>query len=243
MNIAVCDDDGAVLKAVADCISHYCETNRFLADVRSFQSGEELLDAFSREPFDLVFLDVYMSGLTGVETARKIRETDPVCILVFMTVSDEFALDAYSVDGIAYLRKPVIEQDVLRVLGKCVGVFLKNSRFITVPRGRRDEIRLPLAGIRFVEVFNKEVVFHADAETISTMRMSLDEAELALDGSPFLRCHRSFIVNMNYVESIRNGTFLMKNGSSVPIGKGRYAEIRSMFSDFIARTSFWEPAP
>ncbi|MDR0468746.1 MAG: LytTR family DNA-binding domain-containing protein [Peptococcaceae bacterium] len=243
MIIAVCDDDGAVLKTVSGCISHYCETNRFLADVRAYRSGEELLDAFSQEPIDLIFLDVYMGGMTGVETARKIRETDPACILVFMTVSDEFALDAYSLDGIAYLRKPVIEQDVLRVLGKCIGVFLKNSRFITIPIGRRDEIRLPFAAIRFVEVFDKEVVFHSDADKISTMRMSLDEVERALGGSPFLRCHRSFIVNMNYVEKIRNGAFLMKNAATVPIGKNRYAEIRSAFSDFIARVSFWELTP
>jgi DNA-binding LytR/AlgR family response regulator len=184
-----------------------------------------------------------MDGMNGIEAARRIREADPVCILIFMTISDEYALDAYSVDGIAYLRKPVIEGDVIRVLGRCVGVFLKNSRYITVPRGRSDEVRLPLAGIRFVEVFDKEVVFHADAEKISTLRMSLDEAERALGGSPFLRCHRSYIVNMNYVEAIRNGAFLMKNGFKVPIGKNRHTGSLSAFSDFIAQMGFWEPAP
>ena len=239
MKIAVCDDDGAVLEAVTGYISRYCEAKRFLADIRAFTSGEALLDAYRAEKFDLIFLDVYMGAVTGVDAARRIRESDPVCILVFMTVSDDFALDAYSVDGMAYLRKPVKESDVLKVLNKCAGALMQSSRFLTVPIGRRDDVRLPIAGIRLVEVFNKEVVFHGDGENISSMRLSLDEVERALGGSPFLRCHRSFLVNMNYVERIRNGAFIMKNGVEAPISKNRYPEIQSAFSDFIARTGFW----
>lgn len=239
MKIAICEDNASELDAIYGYIRNYCEKNSFLIDIHAYNSGEALLDAFLREKFDVIFMDIVMGGMSGIDVARKIRETALPCIILFTTVSEEYSLDAYSVDGAAYVLKPLDAGKMDRALEKCRREFMRNSRFITVPISRQGETRLPLAGIRYVEVYGRDVWFHADSDKIKTSRMTLDEVERALDGSPFLRCHRCYIVNMNYVDKLKNGVFLMKNGDSVPIRRRGYSEILSSFNEFIAKSDFW----
>ena len=239
MNVAICEDNAADLESICGYIKNYCARNCFLIDICTYNSGNALLNAFSSKKFDIIFMDIIMDGMSGIDTARKIRETDPSGILIFITTSKDYSLDAYSVDGTAYVVKPLDEKKMIRVLDKCRQEFMKSSRYITVPVGRQEETRLSFAGIRYVEVYNKEVLFHADSKVIRTRRMTLDDVFLALGGEPFLRCHRSYIVNMNYVDKLHNGVFLMKNGDSVMVRKNGYSQVQFAYSDFISKRYFW----
>lgn len=233
MQVAVCEDNPVELAAICSYIQTYCEKNSFLIDIQAFDSGEALLESFRHQKFDVVFTDVVMQGMSGIEMARKIRETDPACVLVFITSSADYAFDAYSVRGRIYVKKPVNESSMNMALNECRLEFVKNSRFITVTIGRQMEVHLPLTGICYVEVYNKNILFHMDSDTVTTQRMTLEEVERILGGSPFLRCHRCYIVNMNHVDKLKNGVFTMKHGDNVPVRKNGYADVQLAFGDFL----------
>lgn len=239
MKIAVCEDNTAQLDAICGYIKSYCKRNCYMNDIHRFESGEALLAAFSPGEFQIIFLDIYLDGMSGVDAARKIRETDPNCILVFLTGSSEHALEAFSVKAVTYVNKPLKKENVEEALDMCGRVLNKNARIIRVPAGYGEALDIPLTTIRYVEVSGKEAQFHIGGETV-TARMPLDKIEDKLDGSPFLRCHRSFIVNMNYVDTVRTDGFLMKNGSLVPIGRNNRVKIRLTMTRFMTRRTLEE---
>lgn len=108
-----------------------------------FESGEEFLGNFSSGKYDVVFLDIYMGGINGMDTARKIRETDAACRLVFTTTSSEFAVDSYEVDSSWYLVKPYSYEKLSQALDRCSLSWQEQNEFLLIS-GRSGEEKLPL---------------------------------------------------------------------------------------------------
>lgn len=231
MNIAICDDNAADGEVIYGYIKSYCEMNCFMCDIQRFESGEELLSHFVPGLFHIIFLDIYLTGISGMDTAKIIREADPNCTLIFITVSSDHALDAFSVQADSYLVKPVDEEKMTKTLALCRQEFLKYSRYIEVTANYQSQ-RIPLVNIQYVEVFGKVTLLHLDTSIVKTY-MPLDEIERKLGGIPFLRCHRCYIVNMNYVDDLREQSFLMRNGDSVPIRKNGRAEVKLTMARFM----------
>lgn len=237
MNIAVCEDNPSDREAICGCISDYCARNCYVNHIHVFESAEALLSAFAPGVFDILFLDIYLGGISGMEAARKIRKTDPNCALVIVTVSRAHALESYAVQAVAYVEKTITQEKVDKALFMCRHEFEKNSRFIQISADRGNYIDIPLANVQYIEVYDKESVLHLGGSTPKT-RLPLDEIEQRLGGGPFLRCHRCYIVNMNYVEDMLEHDFLMKNGERVPIRKNGRAEIRIAFARFMTCGAF-----
>lgn len=235
MKIAVCEDNTAERDTICSYIESYCKRNCYMNDIHRFESGEALLAAFSPGKFLIVFLDIYLDGISGVDTARKIRETDPNCILVFITNSSEHALEAFSVKAATYVNKPLKKENVEVALDMCRWTLNKNTRIIRVPAGYGEVFEIPLTAIRYVEVSGKKAHFYLGGKTVIT-RMPLNKIENALGGDPFLRCHRSFIVNMNYINAIRDDSFMMDSGNLVPLGRNHRLNIRLAIIRFLTRS-------
>lgn len=236
MNIAICEDNAFDGEAVAGCVKSYCAKNFFDVRIRMFHNGEDLLAAFSPAAFELIFLDIFLPGLSGMDAARKIRETDPAVMLIFITASPDFALDGFLVDAASYVVKPVARERMESVLRRSFQHFARNSRVIEVPAGRQGRIGIPLSGVQYAEVYGRSVLFHLNSGVVET-RLPLDEIEGMLGGEPFLRCHRCYIVNMNYVEDMRSEDFLMRNGDIVPMRKNGRKEVRMAMAGFMASCS------
>ena len=225
MNIAICEDNAADAAILREILQGYIYENGFTGDIATFASGETLLAAFSPGAFDLLFLDIYMGGITGMETAKQIRQTDPDCVLVFLTSSQDHALESYSVRAAAYVVKPIREKEMQTALQQCEPLFLKNARYIEIRTGRTDML-LPLVRIYYVEIYDKAALFHTTMDVYKTY-MALDEIERQLAGAPFLRCHNSYIVNMSQVARVGAHELVMKNGDRVPVRSRGREEIRT----------------
>ncbi len=235
MNIAVCEDNTADASLICSILKEHFDKNGFSGDIHIFKSGEELLKGFSPGWFEAVFLDIYMEGLTGIETARKMRTLDPDFALVFITTSDAHARDAYSLRACAYVSKPIRQFEMELAFEQCRTTFLKSARYIEV-KSRRQSIKIPLIKILYIEVFNKEVLFHTTEGVVKTS-MTLDEVESTL-GHPFLRCHRSYLINMNHVELINEKDILMRNGDSIPMPQRGRTKVRDTYGNFMTNRLF-----
>ena len=232
MNIAVCEDNASDSDILCAYIGDYCRKHCYEGNLSVFGTGEALLDAFSPGRFDLVFMDIYLPGLSGVETAGKIREKDHDVMLVFITVSRDFTAEGFELQASGYVVKPIDRINMDKALHMCRGQFEKNGRIVEIPVSGGN-LAVSIADLLYVEINNKEAVFHMKRGKVKS-RISLDGLEARLGGEPFLRCHRSYIINMNYVDDMKENDFLMRNGDIVPIRVNGRKEVRMAMARFVA---------
>jgi DNA-binding LytR/AlgR family response regulator len=237
MNIAICDDIAAEAEEIRDYLLFYFKQNGFTGNLHIYNSGEALLADFSPGCFDVIFLDIYMHGLNGVETATRVRESDPDCLLVFVTSSDSHMRDGFALRAASYVEKPLTPEKLEVAFSQCRNLFLKNARFIEVV-SNRHRIKIPFTRIVYAEGMERTMYYHLDSGKTIESRMKMEDAAEQLSGSPFLRCHRSFIVNMNYVEDVLAADLLMKNGKLVPFRKNGRSRIAGELNKFLTERLF-----
>lgn len=231
MNIAVCEDTKTERDSLCLHIERYFRERSCPVEISVYENGAAFLAVFTPEKYQAVFLDIYMPGLTGVEIAKKIRETDDVCAIVFTTVSKEHALDGYGVRAIHYLLKPVQYDELKTALDTCHDLFAESMRYIEVLANRLT-VKVLLRDILFIEVYQNACLLHTVRGDVKAY-CTLAEIEEKLGGEPFLRCHRTHIVNMNYIDDIQGDEFLLKDGWRAPIRKAGKGAVKQAWSDYL----------
>ncbi len=197
-----------------------------------FESGEALLAGFAPDAFDVVFLDIYMPGMSGMEAAKKIREQDDTCQLIFTTTSREFAVDSYDVAAAFYLVKPYSYEKLALALTRCGTELLEQNQCVMVP-GAAGSQPLLLHQITHTEYCGRCVEVHlTSGEKRSVPMRQTDFAALLLNYPYFCDCTRGVLVNFEQVEELLAGRFLLKNGTAVPISRLKYREVREQFLAF-----------
>lgn len=221
LSIAVCDDE------VIECCNMARKIKEILGDmkipcmIRQFRSGGELLQAL--ESFDIIFLDIIMQGLDGMKTAQIFREKAFDKILIFVSSSREYVYEAYDVEAFQYLLKPVDDRKLKKVLQKAV---LKTEsrfqEFIIVSRERQKK-KLFLDDIYYFEIKGRMVDVHGP-EGIFTYYEQIGELENKLRDKGFFRCHKSYLINLKYVDGYNRQEVILENGENIVIAKRRYED-------------------
>ncbi|MEG1682672.1 MAG: LytTR family DNA-binding domain-containing protein [Oscillospiraceae bacterium] len=223
-HIAICDDLSADRRALQALLTELIARRRLQASFTAYDSGEAL--AASGGGFDLIFLDIFMGGLNGMETAKLLRSAGMDTPLVFLTTSPDFAVESYQVEALSYLLKPVTAETLSAVLDRFLReyhpshVLLQNRLFMA------DDIVS-------AESQNKTVLLHFKNGATATLSEKLDVVEAALRGRNFLRCHKSFIVNMDHVRHIEADGFQTTLDSFVPIRQREFAQIRKKYYEYL----------
>ncbi len=230
MRIALVDDEKLQLDTTYNHLTSVLtslgiETQK----IDCFSSGEEFLAAWSTNAYDIIILDIYMTGQSGVDVAKKIREQDENAILAFCTTSNEFASESYEVNARYYLQKPVSEEKLSSMLKRLDLAKLERNRTITLPDGYRCLLR----SIIFTEYSNHTVTFHIKDSKPHSVYMNHSDAEtMLLHYKPFCSINKGIIVNFGMVDSLSANEFRMQNGDIVPISRRRYKEVRDAYTTY-----------
>lgn len=219
LSIAVCDDEVIECCNMAKRIKESMEEMKIPCIIRQFQSGGELLRASER--FDIVFLDIMMRDPDGMKTAQMFRKKASEQILIFVSNSREYVFEAYDVEAFQYLLKPVDDGKLKRVLQKAA---LKTERrsqeFIVVSRERQKR-KLYLDDIYYFEIKGRVVDVHG-SEGVFTYYEQIGELENQLRAKGFFRCHKSYLINLKYVDGYNRQEAILENGEKIVIAKRRY---------------------
>lgn len=235
INIAICEDNLIEADLIYDYLESHLKKNGYNSNIHRYEKGEALLDAFSLGAFSIVFLDIYMSGMTGIQTAKKLRAIDPNFALVFITSSKEHALEAFDCQACAYVTKPVEQHALEKVFKQCEKIFIQNARTIQIMSDRKL-IKVPITKIFYIEIYHKDALFHTTSGVFKT-NMSLNDIEEKL-GLPFIRCHRSYLVNMNHIKQIEEHAIVMNDGDQIAMRQRGKATIREIYGDFLSNNLF-----
>lgn len=229
MRIAVCDDVRSDCNLLTLYLEEYALKHCLKIGINVYCSGEELLNAAVDHSYDIVFLDIYMSGRNGIETARELIKTGSTCRLIFTTSSREHAVESYDLNAVHYLMKPLCYEQLEKAMDRCKELFRQSEQCIEV-LSERVLMRIIIKNLMFAEVFGNMTVIHTISGNIKTY-MSLEDLTRLLPKDRFLRCHRSYLVNMYYISDVGGTEFILKNNDRIPIRRPDRQQMKQRYAD------------
>lgn len=199
-----------------------CETD-------TFDSGEAFLAGWHRGTYDIILLDIFMDRQSGVEVARRIRESDEEVRLVFCTTSNEFASESYEVNAQYYLQKPVEPSGISAMLRRLNLEQMDRTRAITLPDGHPVILR----NILYTDYSNHVITFYMEREEVYRIRLSQSQLEeLLLPWGFFFSPIKGMIVNFHGVERMTEDSFILHNDMVIPIARRKYKETKEAYTRF-----------
>ncbi len=231
MRIAIVDDlpaESARLQEMLRTAFHDTHTDIHRLDL--FSSGEALLEKWVPNAYDLVLLDIYMEGITGVDTAHAIRASDPHVRLVFCTTSNAFASESYAVGASYYLHKPYSMEDLRRMITLIRPRDYELTRYVNLPDGQK----LILRDIIFTEYDNHVITVHRKRGGAIQTRLGQAAFEALFTDDPYLvSCSKGLLVNLYEVTALEADCFTMTSGDRLPISRRKAKEIQGVYDDFL----------
>lgn len=230
IKIAICEDEKEQQDLLKRYIDQIFEKLYIKYKLEVFNSGEELLDNYSND-IDVILLDIQMGKINGMETARKIRTLDNKVEIIFITSLIEYALEGYEVRAYRYLIKPVKYENLKENIINCIKeIDIKNKYIIVKEQG--NQIKLDINEITYVEVQKETITIHT-LNKVYKINGTMNNIEKEIDCSRFFRCHKSFLVNLEHVKSIKQYVLLLENSEEVPVSRYRFKETKDKFFDLI----------
>ena len=219
IRIAICDDSPGFLQQTKFMLEHWDAPAAHSITTELFEDGDTLLSAHSKRPFDIILLDIVMPLLTGIETAREIRERDKTVKIVFLTSSREFAIDSYGVKASNYLLKPVVPKQLFSCLEELITEIRSITKTLLI-KGIDATHRIALSEIEHVEAQLKHVLFYLKGNRVieTTEHFYTYENALALEDG-FFKCHRSYIINIHHIDNYSHSEIVMHSGRHIPISR------------------------
>ena len=233
MRIAIVDDLAAERALLKDRLEQQLHRRNVQADILEYESGETFLEAARKAPFTAAFLDIYMDGMTGMEAAKKLRETNTDCLLVFTTTSTDHALEGFQVRALHYLVKPFTEAELSALLDEMLSKLPRPEPILTVKVDGSD-IRLCYRDIVSAEHFAHMISIRTTAGKTFATRQSFKAFTEPLKKDPrFFVCGRGAIVNMENAADFQDAAFCMTDGSRIYVSQELLKAARQAFMEFL----------
>lgn len=228
LKIAICDDEKYFREYIAKLLSGYLMKEEMEFHIDTFSDGKNFCEKEENiSDYDIVFLDIGMEGMNGMDTAYTIRKQNRDMDIVFITVMSDYVFEGYKVGAVRYIMKTELD----RALPECMIDILKKRKYCG------QTIELPFVGgsrqilireILYIESKAHKLQFIAKNETLY-MYGQLNELEDRLWDSNFVRCHQSYLVNMEHIQKINNYRIYLSDGTEIPVSRRKYSETKNQF--------------
>lgn len=234
MIVAVCDDEKAFLEEIRQLLNRYKSEEKKEFSVIEFSSGYEFLQRFkSEQNVDVVILDIMMGAINGVDVAKEIRRIDENVKIIFLTSAFKYALEGYKVNAIRYILKPISYEKIRRELKYVLDLVEKEDNEFIYEKTDAGFNKIYLKDIVYIETSGRNTMIHTLKQDIISYRSMKDHERKV--GTDFFRCHMSYIVNMNFVKTVKQLDIFLTNGSLIPVSKYRRKEFIEKLSNHLGK--------
>ena len=230
IKIAICDDSEVDLKKLTESLLSYDSS----FDIQNFTSGEVLYDEILdlREPLDLLFLDIYMANMNGIETAQKLRREMSDLKIIFISSSNDHYSEAYDVFAYNYLLKPIDETKLFAVLDRALNEIKQKNLHKIQFSYKSKTYHVNSHEICYIESRDKQILFHMTYGQTLMCYGKLDDFTRTLPSHKFIRCHQSYIVNAEHITEMGSGYFYIKQ-SRVNISKKHLKVAKEQYYNYL----------
>lgn len=230
IRVVICDDEKYMSDLIRTRVSDFFRKRNMEIAISQFSTGEDLLKYDKK--IDILFLDIQMKGIDGMETAKEMRNRNFKGFLIFITILKEMVFESFEVSAFDYLVKPVDEKYFKRMMERLLASMQNNGKAsLLVQKGYESTI-IPFEEIVFCEIINRKVYLHLASSGVIDFYERIEHLETKLD-SRFFRCHRSYLINLMHLKSYKNGMAYMESGEKIPVSRLRSKEFSGVILQYM----------
>ena len=242
LHIAVVDDNPADIERIKTyLVQYFKKRSETFTDysIRTFQEGQSFLTGLTCGAYDLIFLDIYMPRMTGIQVAQKVRTVDEGVKILFLTTSKDHALESYSVFAAGYVLKPIDENHPFfeSLLNRLLPDDKISGRSLSVRLVGQQSLEIPFSRILYIDCGQgRNGVIHLKEQEIPTANTYQELADQLLSDERFLECYHRLLINMDYVTSMEEEQFHLSCGCPVPISRRKKKEVKHLYLQYLLKS-------
>lgn len=231
IKIVICEDEDKQQKILKEYVEKILGDHTDSYEILTYQSGEDLLNNYP-ENVDIFLMDIQMDNITGMDVARKIREIDQKNVeIIFTTSLIEYIQEGYEVRAYRYLLKPIKYDELKLHMTNCINEIEQREGYLIINK-KNGIKKIKLSEITYIEIQKKDMIIHTINGNYLT-KMTMDKMEKEIKNKNFYRCHKSFLLNLEYVDSMKQYLAILENKEEVPISRHRFKDTKARFFKFI----------
>lgn len=232
MKIAIVEDIQEDRLWLSQKLEEFMKHNHLHFTLHQYTCAEDFMKEIDTIHFDIVFMDIYLPEMSGMEAARYLRKKDKDCKLIFLTSSDDYLRQGYSVNASHYLIKPASDEDFAEAMSNC-----RIQPQYKVPyldfMSDKINIHLDTSQITYLDLQGRTVYVHTPSEIFPVNSTFRSLTEPLLEDERFLSCLQGIMVNMDYISGYRENVFILKNGETIPFKIRNRKQILQHYRNYI----------
>lgn len=224
IQIAICDDEEIFLDSLKEQILHQLQISGMEYELHIYDNGTKLIEMSESTVFDIVFLDIEMPLLNGLEVAEKLRETNPFINIIFVTNRDDLVFTSLRYRPFRFIRKQRILEELPEAVSQIIQVIEKENQYYTVSLNNSSK-QVKITDILFFESLKHDIYIHTHTEHFRIKsNLTKIEKEMSLHG--FIRVHSGYLVNYRFIYSINKAEVVLSNQKSIPLSRHRAEDVK-----------------
>ncbi len=231
IKIAICDDEKEQLEYLGGIIKKWSDTMSVTCSLSLFESAEEFWFAYGKNHFDIAVLDIQMSGQNGLELAKQLRKLNDKISIIFVTGISDYIGEGYNVYAVNYLLKPIDENRLFEALSAAAARSNHADDKKVLFESDGETIAVYEDEIEYIEAFSHSTSLFTDSEVLE-VKSGINSVMEKLSAGKFVKCHRSYGVNLKYVKLIKKYEILLDNGKTVPVSRRMYNDVNDAFISY-----------
>lgn len=236
ISIALCDDETKYLDLYESKIHKIALEHQLLVDIIRFKNGESLLFYLEDQPnkFDIIYLDIQTGGITGIDTALLIRKFNQSTKIIFLTSSESYVFNAFEAKATNYLIKNLHDDKFEKIFLSTVESLNNSSKKdVILFKNQQSDISFNLSDIMYFESYKRQVRVHLFNHEVHDFYYKLSDLKDQLQDKDFILSHRSFLVNLQYIQRISIDLIYLKNGESIPLSRNLQQVIKTTYMNYL----------
>lgn len=235
IRIALCDDNKRALPIISGAVESAFQAQGIHTELSVFTSGKDLLTAMEQREFPLVMLDIDMPGMDGIQVGQQIRSKSYSTQIVYVSECESRVFESLMVQPLGFVRKSNFLNDIASV----VQLYMKNcddqmNRKSAEFPTRSGVVILPFRNIRFIESSrNYQMVNLFGEQKPVEVKMTMEKLEKLLEPQGFIRIHKGYLVNYQYIQRISSESVYLQDGTQLPIGRSKLGEVKSRYLSYL----------
>lgn len=234
IHIGLCDDEEVFLNTMKDHMIKQLHSIDVNYELHVFDDGNKLLKSNEEIVFDLVFLDIEMPLLSGMEVAKKLRETNPYMHIIFVTNRDDLVFSSFQYRPLRYIRKQRVMEELPEAINHITQLIKNENQYYTVSINNSSK-QIKVADIIYIESIKHDIYIHTQTEDIR-IKSNLAKMEKDLSIHGFIRVHSGYIVNYRFIYSVNKGDIVLSNQASIPLSRHRAESVKQKLQLYASST-------
>ena len=236
LKVVVCDDEENILKDIADIVDNKLAEGHVACDILAINDARVLLGELKENPIDVLFLDIDMPYYSGMDIASYISENNLSTILIFVTSHDELVFKTFAYKPFGFIRKTHLDEEIDELVDRLTKeVEIRKQELVITRAG--EIVKVPLCDISYIESEGNYLNIRTREELVRH-RETMSNMENELKGKDFIRCHKGYLVNVNYIEKMKMSELIVKCGKEeaiVPVGRSYEKDVKKKIMENIKR--------